>query len=110
MDTVSNDPANRNANGTLGLGNKIGHRFPKGHGSYRKNVDPATAYARLKRNYIRDLKKEYGPDLTFKQNAHIRSIGGIMARLEIEGKDIDHASYSEWHRELRHHMDALGEG
>ena len=91
---------------------KIGHRFEKGHPHYppwSRRLNNMSEYERLKKKFIRELKNEYGPELTFKQRAHIDSAAGIMARLQLEGKDIDHANYRELNTELRHGLEALNE-
>jgi hypothetical protein len=86
--------------------------FKKGHKFHprKQPLNGSSEYERLKKQFIRELKKEYGPELTFKQKAHIISAAGIMARLQLEGKDISHADYRELNTELRHGLEALGEG
>jgi hypothetical protein len=109
----ANRMTNANVSSASGAGlKKIGHRFEKGHPHYPpKHPLNQSEYERLKKKFIRELKKEYGDDgdLTFRQTAHINSVAGIMARLQLEGKDIDHANYFELNRELRHGLDALNE-
>jgi hypothetical protein len=88
---------------------KIGHRYQVGHPHYPRK--PLNTYEHLKNKFIRELKRDCGgPDLTFKQKAHITSAAGIMARLQLEGKDIDYANYRELNTELRRALEALGEG
>ena len=65
---------------------KIGHRFERGHKYYppKPPLDGDSEFKRLKRKMIRALKKEFGPDLTAPQLAHINAAADAGARLNLQ--------------------------
>jgi hypothetical protein len=73
----------------------VGHRFQKGH-PYHPPKQPRlrSEYERLKKKFIRALKKDYGPHLTAPQIQHITNAAGIKARLELQGEQLDHVTYA----------------
>jgi hypothetical protein len=70
----------------------VGHRYQKGHPFYppRMNI---SAYERLVKQFIRKLKREYGPDLNARALEHIKNISVIRARLQLQGEQMDHMTY-----------------
>jgi hypothetical protein len=69
---------------------KIGHRFERGHKYYqpKQPLDGDSEFKRLKRKMIRALKKEFGPDLTAPQLAHINTAADAGARLQLQAATV----------------------
>jgi hypothetical protein len=72
--------------GLFQKGNKIGHRFPKGHHGYPRRIKHPLRYKRLAAEVVSTLSEEYGPDVSAKQLIHIKNIADIEAEIQ-EMKD-----------------------
>jgi len=71
---------------------RLGHRFQKGHPHYPPKID-GTAYERLKKQIIRKLKIEYGPELTIKEREYINTIADCRARITLRGEKMEDADF-----------------
>jgi hypothetical protein len=72
----------------------VGHRYKSGHPYYppKRSLD-GSAYERLVKKFIRKLKREYGPDLTAKQQEHINTAAHARARLTLRGEQMEDADF-----------------
>jgi hypothetical protein len=68
------------------------NRYQNGSMDYR-TPSVRTEHERLAAKFFRDLKREYGPELTVSQKEHVTNIANIRARLQVYGEKIDHQTF-----------------
>ena len=87
-------------------GNKTRTQFKPGHPPYPPPAG-TTELTRLKRRIARELKAEYGPELTGSQLAYINAAAEAGARLQLQPQDAHPLAIANLMDAQRHALQAL---